>query len=69
MKTLITWIKSLFQPELTPAQRREQHCAHGQHRYNRTAAVWWIAEPQTDSEASLTYSGTHCKDCGHWDCE
>lgn len=71
---LFKFIRSLFTktdptPDLTPAQRREKFCAKGQHRYNEESAHWWKDNGQDldDDADSLTFSGRHCKDCGHWD--
>lgn len=64
---IINWFKSLFYRSAT--QRRLHFCVYGIHRYNKTAFLWWIknGEDSDDSADTTTFTGRHCKDCGHWD--
>lgn len=67
---LALFSKKEMTPGITAAQRRDQFCMNGKHRYNNVAFIWWVQNKDpSDYADSLTFTARHCKDCGHFDSE
>ena len=55
---LAGWGWLVFGDHMTAQDRRKEICSTGDHRYNKP--MEWLSLDGT------RYTGTHCRDCGHW---